>query len=104
MLKRIAAGLLIVLGVLALLPPFFTHGACTAEFEAVSDAFEHGRAQMGTPEGAASYLKARGLSFKLLTAERCSNAPPRDVEVCPGGPMLLVSLPVKNLTCRYYRD
>ena len=41
MLKRIAAGLLLALGVLALLPPFFTHGACTAEFEAASDALEH---------------------------------------------------------------
>jgi hypothetical protein len=104
MLKRIAAGLLLVLGVLALLPPFFTHGACTAEFEAASDALERQRAQMGTLELAESYLQSQALSFRILTAERCSASPPRDVEVCPGGPMLLVRLPVKNATCRYYRD
>ena len=104
MLKKIGAGVLLLLAVRALLPPFFTHGACTAEFEAAGDALEHQRARMGTLERAEDYLKSRALSFKILTAERCSAAPPRDVEVCPGGPMLLVRLPVKNATCRYYRD
>lgn len=104
MLKKIAVGVLLVLGVLALLPPLFTHGACTAEFEAAGDALEHQRGQMGTLDRAESYLKSQALSFKILTAERCSASPPRDVEVCPGGPMLLVRLPVKNTTCRYYRD
>jgi hypothetical protein len=104
MLRKIATGVLLVLGALALVPPFFTHGACTAEFEAASDALEHQRPRMGTLERAEDYLKSQALSFKILTAERCSLSPPRDVEVCPGGPMLLVKLPVKNATCRYYRD
>jgi hypothetical protein len=26
------------------------------------------------------------------------------VEVCPGGPLLLVEIPVKNRICHYYRD
>jgi hypothetical protein len=44
------------------------------------------------------------MPYQVLSAERCERAPPRKVEVCSGGPTLLVSVPVKNRVCRFYRD
>ena|SRR5271170_3240076 len=46
---RTSAILLMVLAVwMALLPPFFTHGECTAEFDAASDALQQARPALGT--------------------------------------------------------
>jgi hypothetical protein len=46
----------------------------------------------------------RGIGYQLLSAERCESAAPPDVVSCPGGPLLLGSVPVRNSVCRYYRD
>jgi hypothetical protein len=88
----------------ALLPPFFTHGACTAEFDAVSDLLEHARPQLLTLPEAQRYLSAHALAYRVISAERCESAPLRDVETCPGGPLLLGAVSVKDRICRYYRD
>jgi hypothetical protein len=88
----------------ALLPPFFTHGACTAEFDAVADLLEPARPPLLTLPEAQRYLSAHALPYRLISAERCESAPLRDVETCPGGPLLLGAVPVKDRICRYYRD
>ena len=44
------------------------------------------------------------MAYGMVTPERCELSPPRDVEVCPGGPILVVAVPVRNKICRYYRD
>jgi hypothetical protein len=89
----------------ALLPPFFTHGACTAEFDAVAELLEHARPELLTLSAAQRYLDAHSLAYRVISAERCESAPPlRDVETCPGGPLLLGAVPVKDRICRYYRD
>jgi hypothetical protein len=95
---------LIIAGVLVLLPPFFTRGACTAEFDAASDEIERARSQMASLELAETYLRSRTLPYSVLSAQRCESFPPPGVESCPGGPLLLVEIPIKNRVCRYYRD
>jgi hypothetical protein len=96
---------LIAAAVAALLPPFFTHGACTAEFDAVGRLLENGRPEVLTLSAAQRYLDAHALAYRVISAERCESAPPlRDVETCPGGPLLLGAVPVKDRICRYYRD
>jgi hypothetical protein len=90
--------------VAAMLPPFFTHGACTAEFDSASSALEGLRSRITTLAQAQTYFTSQAVPFRLLSAQRCESAPPRDVEVCPGGPILLMAEPVKDSVCRYYRD
>jgi hypothetical protein len=96
--------LLVAAGIGALIPPFFTHGACTAEFDAVSDAVQRARPELLSLADAERYLTARGIGYRLLSAERCETAAPPDVVSCPGGPLLLGTVPVRNAVCRYYRD
>jgi hypothetical protein len=96
--------LLVAAGIGALLPPFFTHGACTAEFDAVSDDVQRARPELLSLADAERYLTARGIGYRLLSAERCETAAPPDVVSCPGGPLLLGTVPIRNAVCRYYRD
>jgi hypothetical protein len=103
--RRILVGLLIVGVLLAFVPPFLTRGSCTAEFDAVTDAYQGLRAEFATLTRAQAYLHARALPFQLLSADRCDSFPMREEAiVCPGGPVLLIALPVQEPVCRYYRD
>lgn len=103
-MRRVVIILLIIAGVVALLPPFFTHGTCTAEYNAASDAIEHARSRLVTLDSAEAYLRSVALPYSTLTPQRCQYLPPPGVTVCPGGPVLLVEIPVKNRVCRFYRD
>jgi hypothetical protein len=104
MVRRILITLLAVGLLIALLPPLFTHGACTAEFDSVTDAYQHLRAEFATVQKAQAWLQAQTLRYQLLTPQRCLIWPAREVVQCPGGPVLLVALPVKDRVCHYYRD
>lgn len=104
-MRKLFVGLLIIGVLLAFLPPFLTRGSCTAEFDAVTDAYQGLRAQLATLAQAQAYLRARALPYRLLPAERCGSFPMREEAiVCPGGPVLLIALPVREPVCRYYRD
>jgi hypothetical protein len=95
---------LLIGGWLALLPPFFTHGECTAEFDAVSRTFDGARAALATVQGAREWLVSQAMPFRELSAEACAASRMAEIEVCTGGPLLLVAVPVKNQVCHYYRD
>lgn len=97
---------ILVIGVLgaAWLPPVFTHGACTAEFDAVSTQLQGAKAKILTLEAAQHYFGTHGMRFQLLTAAQCEAAPPADVDACPEGTLLVGAVPVANPVCRYYRD
>lgn len=96
---------LLVAAVIALLlPPFFTHGACTAEFDAVADLLEGARPQLLTLPRAREFLAAHRMTYQTLTAQQCEAARPREVDLCPSGELLLGAVPVANRVCRYYRD
>ena len=103
-MRRIAPTILVILVLLLPLPPLFTSGACTAEFEQASGNFERVKDELLTLSVATAYLSAHHFEYGTVSPERCELSPPRDVEVCPGGPILIVAVPVKNQICRYYRD
>ncbi|MBV9343367.1 MAG: hypothetical protein JOZ03_00070 [Gammaproteobacteria bacterium] len=103
-MRRLVPVVFLIVVLLAPLPPFFTNGACTAEFEQASSTFQQMRGEMRTLSAATDYLTAHHMPYATVTQERCEQAPPRDVEYCPGGPILVLSVPVRNVVCRYYRD
>ena len=73
---------LLVAAVIALLlPPFFTHGACTAEFDAVADLLEGARPQLLTLPRAQEFLDAHRMAYQTLTGRQCEAARPREVDV-----------------------
>ena len=104
-MRKVFVGLLILGVLLAFVPPLLTRGRCTAEFNAVTDAYQGLRAEFATLTQAQAYLRARALPYQLLSAARCDSFPTREEAiVCPGGPVLLVALPVQEPVCHYYRD
>jgi hypothetical protein len=96
--------LLIACGIGALLPPFCTHGACTAEFDAVSGLLETALPRIRTAPAAREFLAAHGMAYQALSSQQCAAVRPREVERCPSGELLLGAVPVANRVCRYYRD
>lgn len=98
--------LLVVLAVvwLALMPPLFTGGACSREFEDEAARLERDRPQLTTPARAASYWGARGVAIEVMSVDQCRHAKPRDLANCGDGPILTARVPVKNTICRIYRD
>jgi len=103
-MRTLLVFLLLACGIAALLPPLFTHGACTAEFNAVSDLLEAARPQILTLSSARAFLAAHGMRYETLSARQCEALRPREVELCPSGELLLGAVPVTNRVCRYYRD
>jgi hypothetical protein len=103
-MRRLVTTIFVILVLLAPLPPFFTNGACTAEFQQASDTLAGLKGELLTVRSAAAYLNAHQIAFSMVSPQRCEDSPPRDVEVCPGGPILLLEVPVRNRVCRYYRD
>ncbi len=104
-MRRVFIVLLVIAAIAAVLPPFFTDGACTAEFDAVGERLERARPQLLTLAQGQEFLKAHGMSYEALTPERCSAWRPRDILVeCPTGMLLVGLVPVTNRVCRYYRD
>ena len=96
--------LLVVAGIGALLPPLFTHGACTAEFDAVADQLEGARGALASLPKARAYLAAHGLAYETLNERQCEAARLPEVDRCPSGVLLLGAVPVRDRVCRYYRD
>jgi hypothetical protein len=103
-MRKVFVILLVACGIAALLPPLFTHGACTAEFDAVSDLLEAARPQLLTLSRAQTFLAAHGMTYQLLSSQQCEAVHLREVELCPSGVLLLGAVPVANRVCRYYRD
>ena len=88
---------------IALMPPLFTAGECTREFEAEAKRIEADRNEVSTAAAARKYWTDRGVEFRFLTLEHCRRARLRYLDSCQG-PVLYASVPVKNLVCRIYRD
>ena len=98
--------ILIVVGLvwLALLPPLFTGGACTAEYDAASNLIAQQDA-LKSPATAVKWLQSQPVvQVRLLTPEDCAQSKPRFLNQCPNGSMVLAEVPVQNRVCRFYRD
>jgi hypothetical protein len=102
MLLRVVA--VVVLVWILLLPPLFTDGACTAEFERETARIEADRKAISTPERAAAYFRDRGIPYSVYSLSQCRRAKPRSVMNCGDGPLVFAKAPVKNLVCSVYRD
>lgn len=104
MRNTVLVSLVAVVMAVAWVPPLFTGGACTAEFDAVSDQLQQARTELLTLRAALHYLAAHGMRYRTLTGVQCESAPPPDVVSCPEGTLLIGAVPVRNRVCRYYRD
>jgi hypothetical protein len=86
------------------LPPFFTDGACTAEFNRVALQIDEAKPQLTSPASAKTYFTSGQVPFQVISAERCRVSKPRDIDRCGPGDLVRAAIPVKNLVCRIYRD
>ncbi len=96
--------LALVVAWLALMPPLFTDGACTKEFDTETARFAKDMAQLGSPEAAARYWSGRGVPHTVVSVEQCRRAKPRWLQSCGGGPIVHARVPVGNAVCAIYRD
>jgi hypothetical protein len=101
-----SAKLLIAVGVVwaALMPPLFTGGSCTAEFERESATLEHDRASLRSSTQAEAYWRQRSVPYAVLSVDQCRSRKPRNLERCGEGPLVMARVPVKDAICRIYRD
>jgi hypothetical protein len=86
------------------MPPLFTSGACTAEFEHESRRIDADRAALSDPGRASAYWSERNVSHFNVSKESCRRSPPRFVVECGDGPLVYARVPVANPVCRIYRD
>src|ERR1700674_4006034 len=96
--------LVVVLVWLALMPPFFTDGACTAEFDKVARQIQDNRPSLAFSASAQAYWNSVHLPAQLITAARCRVDKPRFVDRCGPGDLLYVAVPIQNKICHFYRD
>jgi hypothetical protein len=89
---------------LLLMPPLFTGGECTREFEAEAARIEADRASMTVAAQARDYFARRGAEQRFLSLQQCRLARLRFLGQCGPGATLYASVPVKNTVCRLYRD
>jgi hypothetical protein len=102
MLVRILA--VVALAWIVLLPPLFTDGACTREFDAEAARLQSDLASYRTPEMARAYWNSRDTPYGYLAPDQCRKSRPRYVDRCAGGPIVIGHVPVKSTVCRLYRD
>ena len=95
--------LLVVIG-LVLMPPLFTAGACTNEFDAEAARIGRDIAKLSSPEAASRYWSGRKVAHSVVPVEQCRRARPRWLQSCGGGPIVHAKVPVTNTVCSVYRD
>ncbi len=101
-MARILAAIALVW--LVLLPPLFTGGACTAEFDHETSRLAADQKSLATPALAQAYWSSRQVPISVVSAEQCRRGKPRFVEVCGSGVLVHAVVPVQNRICRFYRD
>jgi hypothetical protein len=96
--------LILVLLWAAIMPAFFTHGACDAQFEEEMATVKAARSELTSPDLANHYWQSRGVPASTFSSEQCKHSNLRFVDGCGPGPLVYASVPVKNGICRFYRD
>jgi hypothetical protein len=96
--------LVVALVWLALMPPFFTGGACTAEFDLVARQIQDNRPALAYSASAQAYWNSVHIPAQLITAPRCRVDKPGFIDRCGRGDLLYVAVPIQNRICRFYRD
>src|SRR2546423_11467386 len=101
-MKKLIA--LVVLAWLLLMPPLFTGGDCTKEFDAEQGRVQREREAIRGVKEAVAYWNGRGIVPRVMTVDQCRHAKPRDLQSCGSGPIVQATVPVRNLVCKVYRD
>src|SRR5260221_12468246 len=94
--------LLVVVVWLALMPPLFTGGACTKEFDDETAHVARDVANLRSPDAASRYWTGRGVPHSMVSVDECRKAKPRWLQSCGGGPIVHAPVPGKNLVCKPY--
>ena len=89
---------------LCLLPPLFTDGACTSEFDQANAQITANQAALSKPAEALRFLKSHHWQTSQISLEQCRHLRPRTLDNCGYGTTILGELPVENRICRFYRD
>jgi hypothetical protein len=89
---------------LALMPPLFTGGACTREFEEESARIGKDAKSIASPTLASGYWTERNIPYSVVSREQCRRAKPRFLQNCGEGPLVYARVPVTNTICSLYRD
>jgi hypothetical protein len=97
-------GLALALAWALIMPPLFTGGACTAEFDAESRRIDGDRAELSDPARASAYWRGRSIASYTVSRDACRRARPRFLANCGDGPLLYARVPVTHPVCRVYRD
>src|SRR5256885_1982180 len=83
----------VVIAWIVLLPPLFTDGACTGEFEAESDRLQADAASLRTYDAAMKYWAARRQPVATVSRDDCRRSKPRFLASCGSGPLVYVQVP-----------
>ena len=89
---------------IAIMPPFFTGGACNLEFDRLSKRVNQSAANIRNPEAASAWWAGQGIAHQVITPEACREVKPRFLQHCPVGTLVRAEVPLDNLVCRVYRD
>ena len=89
---------------LALMPPFFTDGVCTQEFDAETARVAADVKELGSPDAASRYWSGRAVPHSAVSVDQCLRAKPRWLQSCGAGPIVHAHVPVRNTICSLYRD
>jgi hypothetical protein len=89
---------------LVLMPPFFTDGACTAEFDNVARRMQDNKPSLASLASAREYWSSAHVPVQEISAAQCRVSRPRFVDSCGPGNLLYVAVPIQNKVCRFYRD
>jgi hypothetical protein len=95
---------ILALGWLAFLPPFFTHGACDAEYQQERTEVASNHGAFASVALARSYWQSRAVPVSVLSPDQCDHLRLKFLDTCAPGPLIYAAVPVKNRVCRFYRD
>ncbi|MGB6310054.1 MAG: hypothetical protein WBF89_19885 [Steroidobacteraceae bacterium] len=101
MLRLIVA---VVVVWLVLMPPFFTRGACTAEFDSVARQIEDHKPALAESASAQAYWTSVHVPVQVISAAGCAASKPRFIDRCGPGDLLYIAVPIQNKVCSFYRD
>lgn len=87
-----------------LVPPLFTNGSCSSEFDRAYAEVTGNQAALTNATGAQTFLKSHHWQISQVSAEQCRHLTPRVLETCGLGMTILGELPVENRICKFYRD
>jgi hypothetical protein len=94
----------LMLGWLALLPPFFTNGVCQREFESAATLTQSNLEKLGSSARALQRWASLGVPAAIPSQSECRSSSNRLSLPCGTGTLVVAHVPIQNTVCRIYRD